>query len=260
MLREIGLSLGVIWRAFGIGLLFVLFSLGSLLLGYVIVPLIHLLSRRKGSLKYQAQYSIHLMFRLIIFAMQALGLIKIIFKDFDKLTLDRSCLIIANHPTLIDYVAIISKLPRCDNIVKEALWHNPFLKRIVTLAGYIPNLDATTTFLAVQNALSQNTPLLIFPEGTRSTPGQPITIKRGAAQIAVRIGVPMHLIHIHCIPPILTKNKKWYKLPKEVPHLILSVGKCWLPPYVDIETVPPSLAARKLTREIQHEFLGDKPI
>lgn len=260
MLREIGLALGVIWRIFGIALLFVLFSVGGLLLGYVIVPLMHVLNRKKGALKYQAQYGIHFMFSLIIFAMQALQLIKITFKGFDKLILDRSCLIIANHPTLIDYIAITSRLPRCDNIVKEALWHNPFLKRIISLAGYIPNLDAVTTFAAVQEALSQNTPLLMFPEGTRSTPGQPITIKRSAAQIAVRVGVPICLIHIQCIPPILTKDKKWYKLPKVVPHLTLSVGKCLMPPYVAMEKTPPSLAARKLTQEIQQEFLRDKII
>lgn len=259
MLKQMIVSLGIMWRIFGIALLFVLFSIGSLLLSYIIVPLMYLLSGKKQSLKYHAQYGIHLMFRFIIFAMQALGLIKITFKGFDKLPLNQNCLIIANHPTLIDYVAIISKLPCCNNIVKETLWHNPFLKRIITLADYIPNLDASTTFLAVQNALLQNTPLLMFPEGTRSTPGQPIILKRGAAQIAVRVGVPIHLIHIQCTPPILTKDKKWYKLPKEIPHLTLSVGNCLMPPYADLATTPPSLAARRLTLELQHELWRNLP-
>ncbi len=52
---------------------------------------------------------------------------------------DRNCIIVANHPSLIDYVLIASQLPQCDCLVKAAIWENPFMKRIVKAAGYIPN-------------------------------------------------------------------------------------------------------------------------
>ncbi|WP_245395071.1 hypothetical protein [methane-oxidizing endosymbiont of Gigantopelta aegis] len=44
--------------------------------------------------------------------------------DSDKLNRPGQ-LIVANHPTLIDIVFLISRIPYACCIVKDSLWHNP---------------------------------------------------------------------------------------------------------------------------------------
>ena len=48
-------------------------------------------------------------------------------------------LIVANHPTLLDVVLLVSQMPEVDCIVKSGLWRNPFLRWPVSWAGYLPN-------------------------------------------------------------------------------------------------------------------------
>ena len=48
-------------------------------------------------------------------------------------------LIVANHPTLLDVVLLVSQMPEVDCIVKRGLWRNPFLRWPVSWAGYLPN-------------------------------------------------------------------------------------------------------------------------
>ncbi len=240
-----------IWLIAITALFFIFFAVGGIILAYVVFPAVGLLSREKSTEKYKAQYAIHLMFRLMIYMLHSLRLIHFTFKNFDRLTEDRGCLFIANHPTLIDYVAIISKLPRCDNVVKESLWKNIFVKGVISKAGYIPNQKSNEFFETIKITLEKGNNLLMFPEGTRTIPGKPITLKRGAAQLAIRLNAPVRLIHIDCKPAFLTKKTKWYQLPLEKPQFILTVGERVDPRDYLIETGLPSLAARQLTRYLE---------
>ena len=52
-------------------------------------------------------------------------------------------LIVANHPSLLDYVILAAELPVCDCIVKRALWHNVFLGGVVRAADYIQRGSGT---------------------------------------------------------------------------------------------------------------------
>jgi 1-acyl-sn-glycerol-3-phosphate acyltransferase len=56
--------------------------------------------------------------------------------------------------------------------------------------------------------------LIVFPEGTRSPAHGLRTFKRGAAQIALRTGVPIVLVVITSDPPTLLKGQPWYKVPE----------------------------------------------
>ncbi|MCL4113782.1 UNVERIFIED_CONTAM: hypothetical protein GTU68_003982 [Idotea baltica] len=121
---------------------------------------------------------------------------------------DRNCIIVANHPSLIDYVLIASQLPQCDCLVKAAIWENPFMKRIVKAAGYIPNQAPDDLLERCEERFSRGNVLLVFPEGTRTTPGIEPSLQRGAAQIATRTQTDLRVIHITVSPTFLTKEKK----------------------------------------------------
>ncbi|WP_369678325.1 lysophospholipid acyltransferase family protein, partial [Enterococcus faecium] len=83
-------------------------------------------------------------------------------------------LIIANHPSLIDVVVLISIVRNADCVVKADLWKNPFLKGVVKATGYINNDADPEYFLnQCQQSFARGNNLIVFPEGTRSVPGKP---------------------------------------------------------------------------------------
>ena len=97
--------------------------------------------------------------------------------------------------------------------------------------------------------------LLIFPEGTRSTPGQPLQLQRGAANIAVRCRADLRLVHILCRPGTLTKQVPWYRIPPSRPHFQVSIReKIAIDPFVQ-DVASPAVAARQLTQFLTKALL-----
>ncbi|WP_108652857.1 lysophospholipid acyltransferase family protein [Dongshaea marina] len=247
------------WRLFATGLCFFLFFNGGLFLGTSILPIIGLCSRDPLNRSRRIQKTIAISFRLFVWLMQTLGVIRFSFQGVDKLRADRGCLLVANHPTLIDYVVITSLLDQCNCIVKQTLWQNRWLKWVIRLAGYIPNVQSDQLLQASRQSLDSGNPLLIFPEGTRSEPGKSLKMQRGAAHLALRLDKPLRLIHIHCSPSTLTKAEAWYQIPKSgKPHYQLNIGDRIDPNKFYNETQHTSVAARHLTRYLEHELAKER--
>ena len=59
--------------------------------------------------------------------MKGLGLIRVVVDGGEQLTSPTTRLGIANHPTLIDYVILVSMLPQAVSVVKKASGSNPFI-------------------------------------------------------------------------------------------------------------------------------------
>lgn len=247
-----GFQYGV--RLFATAFAFFIFGIGALILAYITIPLILFFSK-KDKQKYRVQYAIFVNFRLFVLLMQSLRLAQFSFEGKERLKEDQATLLIANHPSLIDYVVITSVLPSCDNLVKAALWDNFFIRRVIDTAGYIANRQSNETFNQIENAFKLGNNLLLFPEGTRSSVGRPITLKRGAAQIAIRLNVPIRLIYINCYPRTLTKELKWYQIPKRRVTFKVKVGeKILAENFLNEANQLPSLAARKLTRYLEKKL------
>lgn len=63
-----------------------------------------------------------------------------------------------------------------------------FLGGVVRAAGYISNSDSDSLIDDCASTLKSGRSLVIFPEGSRTQPGEPLGFKRGAAYIAMRSG------------------------------------------------------------------------
>lgn len=224
MERELSIinKLDQYWRAFATGLCFTLFGIGALALAFIIVPIMTL-SVTNQQRETRVQAIIQHTFALFCRIMKYTGAIDYEIIGEEILRQDRNCLVVANHPSLIDYVLIASCMPQCDCLVKAALWNNFFVKRIVKAAGYIPNRDPDHLIKDCSARLNDGNRLLIFPEGTRSTPNQTSKLQRGAAQIAVRTQSDIRLIHITVSSPFLTKQGKWYNVPRTKPFFVLKL-------------------------------------
>ena len=92
----------------------------------------------------------------------------------------RGKLIIANHPTLIDIVLLMALLPDTKCVVKSELFSNRLMGPVVRAAGYIRNdYEPEVLIEKCRETLEAGYNLIIFPEGTRSIPGQATPLSKG---------------------------------------------------------------------------------
>ena len=155
--------------------------------------------------------------------MRLTGVLDYRIDNLDALRSERGCLVIANHPTLIDYVILASVMPETDCLVKSALLRNPFVSGVIRAADYLINSEADTLLAASQQRLAQGDTLLIFPEGTRTRVGEAMTLQRGAANIAVRCNSDLRVVVIHCSEHLLDKKSRWYDVPPRKPFFTVDV-------------------------------------
>ena len=244
-----------LWRLVSCWFCFACFGIGGVFLSLFVFPVIMLFKGRESTRI--NRLIIKQSFSAFVKLMALVGGLKFDIEGKDILTGDSGCILIANHPTLIDYVVIASMLDNCDCVVKEKLWSNPFIMGVVRAAGYIPNRGSEEVIESCNASLESGSVLLVFPEGTRTTPGKPMTLQRGAANIAVRCGKPIRVVHISCNPSFLTKEDKRYEVPAEQPVFKLRVGSLMNVDGLIEEASNPSIAARRLTEKMKFELSRD---
>ncbi|MEC9281282.1 MAG: lysophospholipid acyltransferase family protein [Bdellovibrionota bacterium] len=243
-----------LWRLFVTAFCFSYFGLGAIFLSLVVFPILSILSFSETNLRSRMRAVIQSSFRLFFAILHNARLFDFQVEGLEKVKGDRGVILVANHPSLIDVVSLISLMPNVSCIVKKALFENFFLKGVVLRAGYIPNDESEGILELCKVSLERGDNIIIFPEGTRSIPGKAMSLKRGAAQIAVRLGVPVRVAKITVNPPTLTKGAPWYKIPPrralfKVEFLERIETKCFLD-----NGVKSSIAARRVTSEIRQKI------
>jgi 1-acyl-sn-glycerol-3-phosphate acyltransferase len=245
-----------VWRIVATGYCFAFFGLAGIVLSATIFPFLRITSRDADHGRVRIQKAMSRVFSFFFRMMRFVGVISYDLRGIEKLR-DGAAgkLIVANHPTLIDVVFLVGLLPTVDCIVKDGLWRNPFLRWPVLWAGYIPNSSAQQLVGSCAKTLQSGRSLLVFPEGTRTVPGQPFAMRRGAAQIALAARVDILPITISCDPLMLAKTQAWHEAPCGPGHFVISVGDPipaseYLP-----DGLPHSLAARALTRRFESYFV-----
>jgi 1-acyl-sn-glycerol-3-phosphate acyltransferase len=186
--------------------------------------------------------------------MSALGLIQVRWTGHERLAGAGSRVIVANHPTLIDVVLLIARLPQADCVVKRAAWANRYLRLIVGPAGYVPNDAGSEVAAACVERLRCGAKLLLFPEGTRSPRARLGTFYRGAARVALASGADIVPIVIRCEPPTLMKGERWFHVPSRRPLITLDVQAALSPLRYVREEGGAARAARRLTDDLHRLF------
>ncbi|MDE4703047.1 lysophospholipid acyltransferase family protein [Klebsiella pneumoniae] len=237
------------WRLVMTGFCFALFGIGGLLLSVVWFNLLLLLVWNPVRRRRLARRSIAASFRAFLTVAKTLGVLDYRIEGSDVLRQEKGCLVVANHPTLIDYVLLASVMPETDCLVKSALLKNPFVSGVIRAADYLINSQADALLPACQQRLDQGDTILIFPEGTRTRPGEKMTLQRGAANIAVRCGSDLRVVTIQCSEHLLDKQSKWYDVPPAKPLFTVEVReRIAIDPFNDANLQEPALAARQLNR------------
>ncbi len=207
--------LNKLWRLIATALSFTLFGLGSLVLGIVVFPVLWVVIRERTQRRDIARWMVTGCFWLFVQVMSGLGVLRYRIIGHEKAKSARGCLIVANHPTLIDVVFLLAIFRDSDCVVKGAMWANPVTAFTVRAIDYIPNNDPEIVMAECIKRLKAGHNLILFPEGTRSIPGQALNFKRGAATIAIRAGAACLPVSITCTPVTLTKSEAWYHIPEK---------------------------------------------
>lgn len=249
-----------IWRIAATGFCFVVFGIGGVVMA-LMAPILLLIpyTQYRETL---VRAIIHHWFRAYIGLMKILGVLVVEVRGAQKLQ-RQSLLILANHPSLIDVVILISLVKNYVCIVKKALWANPFTWAPVYLAGFIRNTGGPELLDQAIHSIHAGNNLILFPEGTRTRPDQPIFFKRGAANIILRGNIKrVTPVLINCSEPTLTKGNAWYQIPRQTPYFQLDVlddltfsidwGQFCVSPINNNDE--PAMQVRNLTQYLQHYF------
>ncbi|KAF1023051.1 MAG: hypothetical protein GAK30_00741 [Paracidovorax wautersii] len=243
------------WRLLGTGLGFVVFGLGGLALRLVVFPGQRWLQAGHREANWaRARATVSLSFRLFIGFLARLGVLRCEVSGAERLGRPGQ-LILANHPSLLDVVILLAQpsMRHSGCIVKQALWRNPCTRGPVLAAGYISNDGSLETLEQSVAQLEQGLPLLIFPEGTRTTPGAAPVFHRGACAIALRGARVLTPVHIRVTPSSLTKNEPWYRIPRERVVFHVEVGED-IDPATWLRDAPMPIAARRLNAHLHQIF------
>lgn len=240
-------------RTLGVGFLFAVFGIGAWFLATAVLPLIVRRHERGAARELFAQRLLHRSFGLFIRLGSVLRVISLTAHGAERLR-GGATLVVANHPTLLDVVFLISCMPQADCVVKREAWRNPFFRGIVTAAGYIPNDEGEAIVSECVARLRSGRSVILFPEGSRSPRGGLGPFKRGAAYVAQASGAPITPVVIESDPPALMKGQAWYALPNRKLTFSLAVGEPLHAGDLLSEQYPRAIAARRITEKLRSHF------
>jgi len=241
-----------LWRYAATYIAYGLFGIGALGLMGFFFPVLRLIQRNKDTRQRNSRRLVCVAFRLFIAFLQLTRVAKIQLSDLGYPPIaTNGTILVANHPTLLDYVFIASQFPDIDCVVRAGLLKNPFLRGIILSCGYLTNDAPEAIFTECKKRFQKGSALLIFPEGTRSVPGKNLRLHRGAAQLAVRCNIPIEVIRIDCSEFWLGKQIPWYKIPARQPVVRLSRrGKIVPSDYASKVDNSPAHISRRITEQI----------
>ena len=246
--------MGRSWRFVATVLGFAAFGVAAVLVNLLYFLPLRVLMPAGAARQRWARAGIRVSLKVFLQLVALLGVIRL---DLDREALARlgaGAVIVANHPTLLDVTVLLAYVKHASCVVKPSLWRNPFLSGALRAASYIPSNDPEQLLRDCDAALERGESLIVFPEATRSVPGEPLRLQRGAATIALNSDAMLTIVHLRCEPVLLTKGDPWYRIPARRPCLAARVGASVRARDFQRSGANRSVAARHLTLALKHEL------
>ena len=141
------------------------------------------------------------------------GMLRMNARALDTLSLEPGLIVVANHPSLLDALMLVSRLPRSVCVMKGSLMRNPLLGPGARLAGYVCNDSPNSMVRCAVQDLRNGGQLVMFPEGTRTTEYPVNPFRPGFALISKLAKSPVQAVFIDTGSPYLGKNWPLWRLP-----------------------------------------------
>ena len=153
------------------------------------------------------------------------GMLRLDAGVLDALKDEAGLIVVANHPSMLDAVMLVARLPRSACVMKASLVRNPLLGPGARLARYIRNDSAYDMVRCAVQDLGEGGQLVLFPEGTRSTRAPINAFHPSFTLIARRAGVPIQTVFIDTDSPYLGKGWPLWRLPPLPIHFRVRLGR-----------------------------------
>ncbi|CAB3781019.1 lysophospholipid acyltransferase family protein [Paraburkholderia fynbosensis] len=243
--------LDYLWRFCATGMAFVIFGVCGMLFSVLVFPLAWLWPHR-ASRQRAVTGVIHWFFRALVAVLRRIGVMALDVSGSDALRAGGPAIVVANHPTYLDVMVLLSLTPRACCVVKNAHWRNPCFWGIVRAAQYVSNADPAELIEAGARQLAAGYTMIIFPEGTRSpAPNRLHAFSRGFAHMALKVGAPIVPVLMDCDPPAFTRQMRWYDVPARAFRMRVNVlDPLGVEQFAAHDTAP-ALAARSVTSAVE---------
>lgn len=145
-----------------------------------------------------------------------------------------ACVLVANHPTLMDISALLAADSNLVFPVKSSLFNSFWARSLFRQAGLFEGAgqDPLRVGQMIESAadrLAAGQRVIVFPEGTRSPEVGLHPFGRVAFEIAQRAAVPLVPLVIRCEPRFLGKTSGFSNPPDALPFLRIEVLEPLLP-------------------------------
>ncbi len=218
-----GLVAGYLALWFGLLTCGVVF-LGWCGIAFLISPLLRAPDRRRIG-----RVGMHRVFRTYLALLGRLNIVQIDNGALDELCHERSLILAPNHPSMMDVILIISRLPDVGCVMKAQLWDNIFLGAGARMAEFIRNDSPRSMIKLAVRDLQRGSQLLIFPEATRTVRHPVNPLSGGFALIAKKANAPVQTILIESDSPYLRKGWSLFRLPPMPIRFRLRLGRRFEP-------------------------------
>ena len=248
-------KLNYIWRLFATGFCFAHFFLGGLFLAAVVFPVAYVLPGSKQKKFMRSRLIVHYAFKQFVWQFQFLGVFSVDVQGLENISETKGQLVVANHPSLIDVVILMSLIRDANCIIKSELWRHRYFGGVMRAANYISNSgEPEQLLLDCKHVLDKGQALIIFPEGTRTVNDKKLKFQRGAAHIAAYTNAPILPVVIKCKPATLKKGEPWYKIPAKKAHFSVVIQTSMETNTIIDDKLMPSQASRQLTGYLRDYF------
>lgn len=189
------------------------FGLGSLILGFIVFPILKILSKSSKTYKIRCTKLINKSWKILVKMLEYTGIINV-YTDKEILEI-KNKIIVASHPTYIDILLLMAYIPNSLCVIKSSILKNCIMKNVVK-SLYITNDGSVKDFLnKAKVALEEGFNLIIFPTGKRVGYGEEVHIHKGAAQLAIKSGFSIVPLKITTSEPFMTKKHSLFQLGKK---------------------------------------------
>jgi 1-acyl-sn-glycerol-3-phosphate acyltransferase len=233
-----------------LGVICLSFSVGAVLV-YPLLP------RRCGTVA--GRFGIMSGFRVFSWALMFTGIYKLDLRAIDSLRGGPPMILAPNHPSLIDALLVLTRLPNLACVMKAELMGNVFLGPGSRLARYIRGDLPRQMIKDAIADLRGGGVLLLFPEGTRTTRPPVNPLKASIGVIAKHAGVPVQVVIIQTDSPHLGKGWPLLHRPNLPVTYRVRLGRRFDPP-TDVPAFVVALEqeyARELAAVPKAEWLGE---
>lgn len=229
---------------------YLFFGTGSVVLALVVFPWIRVFVHPKEKFQIKAREFVSASFRMFANVMRMTGALSLRVDDRAKYRNIHGKIIIANHPSMLDFVFIMSLVPNANCIVRGGL-ANTVLGGVIRQCYIVNSLDFDELCRLCKQTIDEGNNVIIFPEGTRSPRHGVNPYKKGAARIAY---------YSNCdVLPILVGGNDKYGLGKHDPfwsynHTERYIYQFSMLPEIKIDeykNLSETIAAKRLTDKME---------